>query len=306
MDYKKANWAFLFMIATTFAMVLIFSVLSGFGNVRIGLVASNVFSEAAAFLPAAIVVLFSGESLWEAMNFKKIRFSSALLTVLFVILLYPSVTLISATSMFFVENTIAEISPTIVSLPMWEMLLFIGILGPLTEEIVFRGFMLGSYRKSGRILGSMVLSSVIFGIIHLNFSQFLYGAFMGFMFAMLFEATGSILSTFLAHGLFNSYEVLLMYSVSDSLENSDRLSADMLGQGGLGVYLAGLAAIGILCLIFAFLVVKLIAGLEGRQTPFNAIRNGQKQGYKLVTLPAAGAFVLAVVFMVGVEFISRF
>jgi hypothetical protein len=80
----------------------------------------------------------------------------------------------------------------------------------------------------------------------------------------------------------------------------------MLGQGGLGVYLAGLAVIGIVCLIFAFLVVKLIAGLEGRQTPFNAIRNGQKQGYKLVTLPAVGAFVLAVVFMVGVEFISRF
>ena len=230
MDYRRANRAYLYMIISTLALVLILTAWTFNTGRELPILANNLLSELVVLVPAIATILYSGDRLRVVIPFKRIRISSALLTVLYVLLLFPLVTFINSVSMLFVDNTIVGLSEQILSMPMWQMFLSIGIFGPFVEEIVFRGFFLQSYQRTGRIIGSMILSSVLFGMMHMNFNQFAYGAAMGLMLSLLVEATGSVLSSFIAHATFNSIEVVLMYATSDLMEESEALISGLEGS----------------------------------------------------------------------------
>jgi membrane protease YdiL (CAAX protease family) len=266
---------------------------------------NNFLSEMMIFIPALAIVFFHGDKISVLVPFKTIRIPSALLIPLYVILLFPLVVFINSLSMLFVDNTVVEMADQILALPFWQMLLSIGIFGPFVEEFVFRGVLLQSYQRSGRIIGSIVLSSILFGMMHLNINQFAYGAAMGIMFALLVEATGSVLSSFIAHALFNSAEVVLMYMEKDVLGQAQNYMEEMEFKNiiliSVGVYFV-LAVIGTalaLCLL-----VK-IANLEKRQEFFLGIPKCKKQGYKLVTVPLIVAIVISLTYMIGMEVIFK-
>ena len=305
MDHKKANRAFLYMIVITIVFTVLLALLVYYRDLEMGLMANNFFSEMLALIPAMAVVLFYGESVIEAFNIRKIKIATAFLSLLYVVLLYPLVMLVSSISMFFVENTVAEMSSQIVEAPMWQMFLSIGLFGPFVEEVVFRGIFFGSYKKSGRILGAIFMSSVIFGIAHLNFSQFAYGTVMGIMFALMVEATGSVLSSFIAHAAFNSFEVYLMYSTAGVVEEAERLSTDMFQEGTMGLYLASSILVALICTALALCVVYKMAQIEGRSEALASVFKGGKRDTHLITIPAVIALLLAAIFMGYVEYASR-
>ena len=217
MDYKKANRAFLYMILATICFTMLYTVWMIGTMTAMPVILNNFLSEMMIFIPALAIVFFHGDKISVLVPFKKIRIPSALLIPLYVLLLFPLVVFINSLSMLFVDNTVVEMADQILELPIWQMILSIGIFGPFIEEFVFRGVILQSYQRTGRIVGSIVLSSILFGMMHLNINQFAYGAVMGIMFALLVEATGSVLSSFLAHALFNTAEVVLMYMEKDVL-----------------------------------------------------------------------------------------
>jgi membrane protease YdiL (CAAX protease family) len=270
---------------------------------RISLLGNNFLSEMVVVLPTVAVVLYAGDSLRVLAPFKRIKISSALLTLLYVMLLFPLVTLVNSISMLFVDNTILGISDQILELPFWQMLLSIGLFGPFMEEFVFRGVILQSYQRTGRIIGSIVLSSVLFGMIHMNFNQFAYGAAMGIMLALLVEATGSVLTSFIAHAAFNSIEVCMMVFDSDTLQNAESYvgQSDVreLIKAGLGMYFI----IAVIATAIAICVLVKISENEGRLAFMRSIPSCKKQGYKLVTIPLVIAFVIALGYMIVTDFL---
>lgn len=79
------------------------------------------------------------------------------------------------------------------------LVMCIGVLGSLAEEIVFRGLV---YTRTKSYLGvgwGLVLSAVTFGVYHGNVLQFIYALLMGFMFALIYEKTGNLLAPVFAH-----------------------------------------------------------------------------------------------------------
>ena len=64
--------------------------------------------------------------------------------------------------------------------------LHIILLGPVLEEIIFRGIILRGFLKNYHPVKAIVISSLLFGIIHLNLSQlvaaFIIGCFIGFIY----------------------------------------------------------------------------------------------------------------------------
>jgi membrane protease YdiL (CAAX protease family) len=266
---------------------------------------NNFLSEMMIFIPALAMVFFHGDKISVLVPFKKIRIPSALLIPLYVLLLFPLVVFINSLSMLFVDNTVVEMADQILELPLWQMLLSIGIFGPFIEEFVFRGVILQSYQRTGRIIGSIILSSILFGMMHLNINQFAYGAAMGIMFALLVEATGSVLSSFLAHALFNSAEVILMYMEKDVLSQAQEYMDSMELKNtiliSVGVYFV-LAVIGT---ALALCVLVKIANLERRQEFFASIPKCKKQGYKLLSVPLILAIVIALTYMIGMEVIYK-
>lgn len=93
--------------------------------------------------------------------------------------------------------------------------LTLGVLAPICEEILFRGFLYTALRRYWGILPSMLLSAALFAGIHLDAGGFLPLMTLGMLFAFTLEKTRSILPCMVAHGLWNSGTftmVLLVFS----------------------------------------------------------------------------------------------
>lgn len=89
--------------------------------------------------------------------------------------------------------------------------LFIGILAPVAEEVVFRGAVLRSLLTvmEGRWRwGAIAVSAVIFGAVHGNESQFLHAVLTGVLLGWMYERTRSIVPGLVCHWVNNSLAFL--------------------------------------------------------------------------------------------------
>jgi membrane protease YdiL (CAAX protease family) len=75
--------------------------------------------------------------------------------------------------------------------PLWANLLFGGILAPVMEEVFYRKAVLDRLRVYGD-LPALLISSLVFGLIHGNFYQFFYAALSGFVLGYLYLRTGKL------------------------------------------------------------------------------------------------------------------
>ena len=304
MDYRRANRAYLYMILSTLALIILLTAWVFSTGSEFSILANNVLSELVILIPAIATILYCGDRLRVVIPFKRIKISSALLTVLYVVMLFPLVTFINSVSMLFVDNTVVGLSDQILGMPMWQMFLSIGIFGPFVEEVVFRGFFLQSYQRTGRIIASMILSSILFGLMHMNFNQFAYGAVMGLMLALLVEATGSVLTSFIAHATFNSIEVILMYATSDLIDSAENMLTELEETNQILLTIGIYFIAAVIFTALAFCIVVKISDIERRKEFFAGIPKCPKQGYKLITVPLIVAIVIAVTYMIGIEYLN--
>lgn len=90
------------------------------------------------------------------------------------------------------------------------MLLVACVLAPLAEEMFFRA---GLYRFTRQKLGrapALLINAVCFGALHASWGAFLPLAALGVIFALAYEATGSIRVPILAHCLFNLNTIVIV------------------------------------------------------------------------------------------------
>lgn len=90
-----------------------------------------------------------------------------------------------------------------------SMMLCIGIVAPIAEELIFRGLVYRRLKDYLKPSMAIVLSASAFGIYHGNMVQFLYATFMGIIFAVLVERTGSLWSSIMAHMGANIWSVMV-------------------------------------------------------------------------------------------------
>ena len=79
---------------------------------------------------------------------------------------------------------------------------------PLLEEILIRGLIYKRLREHIPALASMIISSVMFGVIHGNMLQFVYATALGMIMAYIYEKSKTILMPILFHMGANAFTVL--------------------------------------------------------------------------------------------------
>lgn len=87
-------------------------------------------------------------------------------------------------------------------------LVVIGILAPVSEELIFRGLI---FRRSRDYVGFMwaaVCSGLFFGIYHGNLTQGIFAFFMGMLFAAIYEHFGTLWAPIVAHMANNIFATL--------------------------------------------------------------------------------------------------
>ena len=96
------------------------------------------------------------------------------------------------------------VTETFDMLPLSVVLLGACILGPVCEELLFRGLLAGRLARYGQKPAALV-GALLFGLYHANLSQFFYAFALGLLLAYVYFYTGSLKAPILLHMLFNFY-----------------------------------------------------------------------------------------------------
>ncbi|MCM8783659.1 MAG: CPBP family intramembrane metalloprotease [Candidatus Omnitrophica bacterium] len=89
--------------------------------------------------------------------------------------------------------------------------IFIAIIGPVIEEIFFRGFCYPALRSKIGPLKAMVLVSLFFALLHMNVIGFLPIFTLGLLLVYLYEKTHSLFSSIGVHIIHNSLILYLVF-----------------------------------------------------------------------------------------------
>lgn len=101
------------------------------------------------------------------------------------------------------------------------------IVGPILEEIVFRKIIFGTLNKRFSFFFSAVISSIIFGLAHLEPVHLILYSAMGFTFAFLYYKTKRIMVSIIAHVMMNTIvvigQILYRENIQRIMENYDKV-----------------------------------------------------------------------------------
>ncbi len=133
------------------------------------------------------------------------------------------------------------------------MFIALVIAAPILEELIFRGIMLDGLLRIYSPTKAIVVSSLLFGVIHLNPAQFVGGALVGGFMGWVYFHTRSVLATILIHASFNLTAFAESYFI-DVEEAIDMSYAEVLG--GMTSYVLLICGSIILTLGCVFLLHK--------------------------------------------------
>ena len=83
--------------------------------------------------------------------------------------------------------------------PVGLMILVVGIIGPICEELMFRGIVFHRLKDWVKPQAAIAISALLFGIYHGNIVQFFYATCMGVMLAIIYDKTGTLWISIVAH-----------------------------------------------------------------------------------------------------------
>ena len=89
------------------------------------------------------------------------------------------------------------------------LFLFILIEAPVLEELLFRGVLFGGLTKIMPIWPAILLSGLVFAVIHINAATLIPLWFLGVAFAWLYVRTGTLLAPMAVHFTFNAINLAL-------------------------------------------------------------------------------------------------
>lgn len=91
----------------------------------------------------------------------------------------------------------------------WLGILCISVLGPVLEELLFRGAITKELLRRYSPAKAILFSGLIFGIFHLNPAQIIGACLIGFLLAWLYYKTRSLMACILIHIMNNGLSVYL-------------------------------------------------------------------------------------------------
>lgn len=161
-----------------------------------------------------------------------------------------------------VENELGEMTSVT---PFGINLLFVGILAPVFEELFYRKAVIDRLRRYGD-LPAILISGLIFGLVHGNFNQVFYATCVGILLGFIYVRTGSVLYTISIHAAFNMiggvYTTELIRRMGENLTPAE---GDTVGQVMLMAYMV-------------FTVISLVIGTIFLLANLGRFRRSLKKG----------------------------
>ncbi len=179
-----------------------------------------------------------------------------------------------------IHGKTADLSAT-TSLPANLMMYFyVCLLGPVLEELLYRGFLLQTLRKYNERF-AIFISAAIFGLMHQNYQQFFLGFLVGIPLAVVTIKCGSLLPAIFTHIIMNTsasvFSCWIQYASPElyrsALNGTDMQMSDISGEAFAAVMCSGGFRIAVLIAGFIVGIVCLVKGGHmSRPTPAGKAR----------------------------------
>lgn len=186
---------------------------------------SIILSQILLFIPVLIFIVMHRKRFVKNIRLKALKPSTTILLVIFTVTITPVMSFINSISLLFSDNVIGgTITGITEKSPMVVGVLAVALFPAVCEEVAYRGVFYSEYSRISP-KKAILLSGLMFGMLHMNINQFMYAAAMGMVFALVVEATDSIFSTMLIHFASNGFSVLAMYALS-GMESSGETTTE--------------------------------------------------------------------------------
>lgn len=210
-EMKKAGVFFFVLLMLEIPLSFLVSFIRGIIPADNYYLVSILITQGYLLVCAIVFLLITKKKFTMDLQLKKYKISTFFLSFVVLLTATPMATVLNLLSQFFAKNNtslaIFEISE---KLPMWLGVIVVGCLPGFIEETLYRGIMYQAFRRRS-ILTGIIISAVSFGVMHMNFNQMLYAMYLGVIFALLVEATGSLGSTMILHMVFNGMNTIYLY-----------------------------------------------------------------------------------------------
>lgn len=96
------------------------------------------------------------------------------------------------------------------NLPILVQIISSGILGPILEELIFRGIVYNKLKEFNKPMRAIILTSVIFGIIHFDIINAIYAFGVSFILIYLYEKYKTLKAPIIMHISLNTTIILMI------------------------------------------------------------------------------------------------
>jgi len=103
------------------------------------------------------------------------------------------------------------------------------IAAPILEELIFRGIILEGFLKIYSPTRSIILSSILFGLVHLNPWQFLSALVIGIFMGWIYYRTNSLWLTIIIHATLNLFSFLSTVITNTTAADMDKSAVELYG-----------------------------------------------------------------------------
>lgn len=227
-----------------------------------------VLPEVILLIPSLLYIIVLRPKTVDGVNMSHVSPGTFLMTILMTYLLMPLISLINMVSSTFAGNTVDNTLNLIVNNnPLWLNLVIMALLPAVVEEFIFRGLIFNGYKKRNPFI-AVILSSVLFGLIHMNINQFSYAFVIGVVFALLAYTTGSLIPSIVAHFTINGTSVALSHLMAgmEAAGATDGAEAAIGATDYISMYaiMAVMAAGGVALAVLVFrYICRKNRGIEG-------------------------------------------
>ena len=225
-------------------------------------------------LPCLIMALVEKADFKREFNLKKIKSKDVLYSVLLGISLQPVAMVANVPLQNLAIKLKGELPSAVVDSPqnVWQvltMMLVVCLVPAFFEELLFRGMVLNSVKKYG-MSKAIVITSVIFALLHNDLSSFVGLAVLGLACGFGVLMTGCVFSGMLTHFAFNATGVLMDFFMT---------AYPQLNSVGFVLLLASMSAV-----VVAFVVIGAYNQKEVRFMSHNFVQRSWASFFNIPVL----------------------
>lgn len=170
----------------------------------------------------------------------------------------------------------------------------VAILPAICEEFVHRGMLLKGVANTVGYKKAIIISSVLFGLMHLNIQQFFYATILGIFMGFLVTITRSIVPAIIVHFCNNFINVYFSFAQANNLPGSGIMDAlNTLANQNILLFLVVSVAVVLLAVLGIIWLVKRLFvqnSINSYGKVFEDIETGLRKDTQMTDSEVLGAF----------------